>query len=157
MHTLSLHHAPHHGALAALVAAALCLGMSDAQGQSPAAAAAAEGRPAMAGAQGGLGAQPGLAQGGLGVQGTAGAQVEIPLKRPGRSSNPTPPQPAADSTVVQNAIDNPLGSPDVRPGRPSEVKPAQSAPRKASRAAKRSMERARHGVGQIDAQGGVKN
>ena len=62
-------HPPSHWIVVALVLAAFLLTLTEAHGQATG-AAVFEGRPAMAGAQGGQGAQAGMAQGGLGVQGS---------------------------------------------------------------------------------------
>jgi hypothetical protein len=136
----------------AAVAAALGLGFSETHGQGITANAAAEGRPAMAGAQGGLGAQPGLQQGGLGVRGVDGQQqLEISLKRRGDEREP-PLASVTEMKVVQAEADK--RSPEEikpMPKKPKEVKPDRSASAKAARAAKRSVERARHGVSGVDA------
>lgn len=68
----------------AATATLLAFTHSGAPAQPTAAQAAAEGRTAISGAQGGPGGQPGLAQGGLGVQGATAAQIEVPLRRPGK-------------------------------------------------------------------------
>lgn len=71
-----IHH-PTHWIAVALVAA-LGLMAAEVYGQmSTGAAAMFEGRPALAGAQGGLGAQAGLPQGGLGVQGNEAAERNL--------------------------------------------------------------------------------
>jgi hypothetical protein len=79
-----IQHHPTHWIAVALVAALALLAFEVAgQGgaaQSTTAAGMFQGRPAMAGAQGGLGAQAGLPQGGLGVQGSQAA--ELNLRRP---------------------------------------------------------------------------
>lgn len=79
-----IQHHPTHWAAVALVAALALLAFEVAgQGsaaQSTTASGMFQGRPAMAGAQGGLGAQAGLPQGGLGVQGSQAA--ELNLRRP---------------------------------------------------------------------------
>ena len=146
-------HAHHHGAVVALVGLALLLALSDAHGQSPA-AAAAQARPALAGAQGGLGAQPGLAQGGLAAQGSGGAQLEIPLRRPGKTTEP--PVVLATPEVMAQAPAPRASASDMASPRKSEVKPPESTSRKAARGAKRSLERARHGTSGIDAQGSAR-
>jgi hypothetical protein len=64
------HRSPWHWFGVALVALVALLAFGHAHGQSSNAAAAFEGRPSLAGAQGGLGAQAGMAQGGIGVQAT---------------------------------------------------------------------------------------
>ena len=72
------HHHKHWIGIA--LVAALALLAFEAAGQGANAAAMFEGRPAMAGAQGGQGAQAGPAQGGLALQGSNGAQLH--LRRP---------------------------------------------------------------------------
>jgi hypothetical protein len=67
---MKIQHRPYHWVAVALVLAALLLTLSEVHGQSTGSSAVFEGRPAMAGAQGGLGAQAGPPQGGIGVQGT---------------------------------------------------------------------------------------
>jgi hypothetical protein len=68
------HHPPYHWIAVALVTAAFLFAVSTAYGQATGANAVFEGRPAMAGAQGGIGAQAGPPQGGIGVQGSDAAQ-----------------------------------------------------------------------------------
>ncbi|QJW83261.1 hypothetical protein HK414_00315 [Ramlibacter terrae] len=72
------HHPTHWIAVAA--AASLALLAFEVAGQSTGSQAVFEGRPAMAGARAGLGAMAGPPQGGIGLQGTDGAQVN--LRRP---------------------------------------------------------------------------
>lgn len=138
----------------ALAASLIGLGATTAIAQSGA-AAAAEGRPAMAGAQGGMGAQPGLQQGGLGDKAPNNAgQVEIPLKRPGTQPTEKAVGPREDRMAVRTGSD--LRVPDesqATPKRTEEVKPTQGTARKAARATKRSMDRARTGVSPVDATG----
>src|SRR4030095_13421920 len=79
----AMKHVPHHPThwIAVAVVAALALLAFEAWGQqtvnelrmSPNAQAVFQGRPAMAGAQAGLGAMAGLPQGGIGLQGSDGA------------------------------------------------------------------------------------
>ena len=73
---------PHHRThwIAVGLAASLALVAFEAAGQSTGARAVFEGRPAMAGAQAGLGAMAGPPQGGIGLQGSDGAQLN--LRRP---------------------------------------------------------------------------
>ena len=66
---MKIQHSPHHWVAVALVLAILLLTLSEAHGQSTGAAAAFEGRPAMAGAQAGEGAMAGPPQGGIAVEG----------------------------------------------------------------------------------------
>lgn len=89
------HHPTHWIGVAAV--AALALLAFEATGQTTGASAMFEGRPALAGAQGGQGAQAGPAQGGIGLQGTEGA--ELRLRRPAiieQSMNPPPAAACAD-------------------------------------------------------------
>lgn len=79
---MKIHHRPSHWVAVALVLAALMLALNEAHGQSAGAASVFEGRPAMAGAQAGLGAQAGPPQGGVGVQGPEAAQRNLQLRRP---------------------------------------------------------------------------
>src|SRR5690606_19654549 len=77
----AMKHIPHHRTHWIAVAVALAFGLLvlEASGQqptnnmSPNAQAVFQGRPALAGAQAGLGAQSGPAQGGIGLQGSDGA------------------------------------------------------------------------------------
>lgn len=73
-----LHH-PTHWIAVALVSA-LALVAFEASGQGTGSPNLFDGRPALAGANGGLGAQAGLPQGGIGLQGSEGAQRN--LRRP---------------------------------------------------------------------------
>lgn len=70
---------PHHPThwIAVAIVAGLALLAFEVAGQSTDASAMFEGRPALAGAQGGLGAQAGPPQGGIGLQGTEGAQMNL--------------------------------------------------------------------------------
>ncbi|HSV51433.1 MAG TPA: hypothetical protein VLJ57_04910 [Burkholderiaceae bacterium] len=149
---------PHlfHWIGAAAVAAALALSVSEVRGQGGGgAAAAAAGRPAMSGAQGGLGAQPGLQQGGLGTQGEAPAQVEIPLRRHGTGQSESPLVAASGSVAAQlHAEDRKPSDVSPLPKKTDAIKPQRSTTRKAVRATKRSLDRARTGVGEVDAAGG---
>ncbi len=121
---MKIQHTPYHWVLVALALLALLLTFGDAHGQS-AASAVFEGRPAMAGAQGGQGAQAGMPQGGLGVQGNDVAPLGkdvAPLRK------------------------------DVTPARDRGVaKDQRSVTKKVSRAMKRTITRARHGTSEVDA------
>lgn len=85
------HHPTHWIGVAAV--AALALLAFEAAGQTAGASAMFEGRPALAGAQGGQGAQAGPAQGGIGLQGTEGA--ELRLRRPAIIEQSMSPPPTA--------------------------------------------------------------
>jgi hypothetical protein len=78
------HHPTHWLGIAVVLAIGLfaveAMGQQINRGFNPNAAAVFQGRPAMAGAQAGLGAMAGLPQGGLGLQGSDG--VGLNLRRP---------------------------------------------------------------------------
>ena len=65
---MKVQHRPHHWIAVALVLAAALFTLSEAYGQNTGSSAVFEGRPAMAGAQGGQNAMAGPPQGGIGVQ-----------------------------------------------------------------------------------------
>ena len=113
---------PHHPThwIAVAIVASLALLAFEAAGQqsnsrlSPSADAMFQGRPAMAGAQAGLGAMAGLPQGGIGLQGTDGAGLN--LRRPHvieQQMNPLPPLACADLPRT-SAAEQPLCLPQVR-------------------------------------------
>ena len=95
-----VHHPTHWIAVAVVLALAL-LALEEAGGQSAGASATFEGRPAMAGAQAGLGALAGPPQGGIGVQGTQAAQLNLRKPR-----------------IVEEARDMPQGEPAQAPAAP---------------------------------------
>jgi hypothetical protein len=105
---------PHHPTHWIAVAAVLALGLLafEAWGQqsvngmnlSPNASAVFQGRPAMSGAQAGLGAMAGPPQGGIGLQGSDGAGLN--LRRPRvieEQMNALPPVACADVPRVSSA------------------------------------------------------
>ena len=176
---MKIHHTPYHWIAVSLILVAFLLTLSEAYGQSPGAAAVFEGRPALAGAQGGQGAQAGLAQGGIGVQGNESAQRGLRLRKPAgledtpqgtidssiteRPSDGSPRQARKEGAPTQGTGDDSLNAPvivaandsasrnEVVPGRDrSLAKDQRSALTKSKRAAKRTISRARHGVSQID-------
>ena len=101
---MKIHHRPSHWVAVALVLAALLLALNEAHGQSAGAAAVFEGRPAMAGAQAGHGAQAGPPQGGVGVQGTQAAQRNLHLRPPsGLGGLPRVPGKADDEVLDARA------------------------------------------------------
>ena len=115
-------HYRHHPTHWLGVAAVLLLGLLafEAWGQppnhelSPNASAVFQGRPAMAGAQAGLGAMAGPPQGGIGLQGSDGAGRN--LRRPHvieQQMNPLPPVACADLPRT-SAAEQPLCLPQVR-------------------------------------------
>jgi hypothetical protein len=147
------HHSPSHWIAVALIAGLALFTFSHAWGQSGA-AAVFEGRPAMAGAQGGMGAQGGLPQGGIGVQGTDAAQRGLNLRKPAGLDNAAGPSAARDPVAAANTDISlvPRGDSEARardkdPGVSRNVRSDSS---KAKRAAKRTVQRSRTGVGEID-------
>ena len=114
------HHPTHWIAIAA--ALGLALVALEAAGQqstsnlnlTPNAGAVFQGRPLMAGAQAGLGAQAGPPQGGLGLQGSDGAGLNL---RPPRviqeQVSPLPPVACADLPRT-SATEQPLCLPEIR-------------------------------------------
>jgi hypothetical protein len=139
---MKMHRSPQHWIWVALVVAAFLFTVSLAHGQNTGAAAVFQGRPSMAGAQAGLGAQAGPPQGGLGVQGSEAA--ERSLRKPAGVA-PDMPQgaPAASTPAAEKDV--------VRKKDPGIAKDEHSAVKKTKRAAKRVVQRSRHGVSEIDA------
>jgi hypothetical protein len=153
---MKIHHTPYHWISVALILAALLFTLSEAHGQSTGSAALFEGRPAMAGAQGGPGAQAGPPQGGLGVQGSDAAQRTIaPRGQPATAQNfPQGTRDAAAGIDVATAKAAAAAAhpKDVRPTRdPGVAKEQRSTVRKVQRTAKRTFNRNRQGINPIDA------
>jgi hypothetical protein len=148
---MKIHHSPYHWLLVGLVVAAALLTLSEAHGQPTGAQAAFEGRPAIAGAQGGLGAQAGVAQGGIGVQGSEAAERGMHLGRPpGLEDRPQVTSELDDVRAAHKDPTIPRKEVGV-PGRDRSVAQDQRAlAPKVKRAAKRTLTRARHGVSPID-------
>lgn len=101
---------PHHPThwIAVALAASLALLAFEVAGQqqqpSPGAQAVFQGRPALAGAQAGQGALAGPPQGGIGLQGTEGAQIA--LRAPAAATQPRLALPACAGPTV-SAAQNP--------------------------------------------------
>lgn len=115
-------HYPHHPTHWIGVAVVIALGLmaAEAFGQqagnnlSPNAQAVFQGRPLMAGAQAGLGAMAGPPQGGIGLQGSDGAGLN--LRRPHvieQQMSPLPPVACADLPRASTS-EQPLCLPQVR-------------------------------------------
>lgn len=112
---------PHHRShwIAVACAASLALLAFEAAGQnttqlSPNATAVFQGRPAMSGAQAGLGAMAGPPQGGIGLQGSDGAGRS--LRSPQvieQQMNPLPAVACADVPRV-SSVEQPLCLPQIR-------------------------------------------
>src|SRR5512133_300006 len=139
-------HTPTHWIMVAVIAAACLLALSEAHGQSAGAAAAFEGRPSMAGAQAGQGAQAGPPQGGIGVQGSD--DLARPLRKEiGR------PKPAKEVAAPRDGVAPPkdaLGKPKDT----SLAKDQRSATKKGAHAARSTLRRSRTGVGEIESRSG---
>jgi hypothetical protein len=149
---MRMHHTPSHWILVVLVLVALLFVLSEAHGQGASANAVFEGRPAMAGAQGGLGAQAGPPQGGLGVQGNEAAERTMHLRRPSdatapTTANDTTPAAAAATTdvAVARAADHKAAPRDTGVARDN-----RSLARKTRRAIRHTVRQARTGTPQID-------
>jgi hypothetical protein len=112
------HHPTHWLAVAIVIGVGLiafeAFGQQAPYGISENASAVFQGRPAMAGAQAGLGAMAGLPQGGIGLQGSDGA--EINLRRPRVVDQQTNPLPAVACNDVPriSALEPALCLPQVR-------------------------------------------
>lgn len=142
-------------AVAAVVPITLCM-VGHVHGQGTGSEAVFQGRPAMAGAQGGTGAMAGLPQGGVAPQSVDQPGGGVQLRKPSGLE-----QPQGDQAVPR---DPGMGTPGTTPG---ELKPKRdrdpgevvkrdrdatgdSTARKAKRGVKRSYERVRRGVPGID-------
>ena len=148
---MKIHHTRYYWILVVLALVAFLLTLSTAHGQSTGAAAVFEGRPALAGAQAGQGAQAGPPQGGIGVQSSETSQPGVRLRKP--SGLQDVPQGTRDNSLdVAAAADKDAAArKDVKPARDSSLaKDERSAVKKSKRAAKRTISRARHGVSEID-------
>ena len=113
-----IHH-PSHWIGVALVAALAMIAFEVAGQLSTGSAAMFEGRPAMAGAQAGLGAQAGPPQGGIGVQGTEAAERNLrPPRiieeiREARERETQGVREEADPVIASNNVDMLLRPPRV--------------------------------------------
>jgi hypothetical protein len=152
---MKIHHSPYHWLLVGLVLVAfLLLTLPEAHGQVAVGAQGAydAGRPAIAGAQAGIGAQAGPPQGGIGVQGNQAAERGLHLGRPaGLEDRPQVTSELDDLRAAHKDPTIPRKEVDVVPGRDRSVAQDQRAiAPKIKRAAKRTITRARHGVSPID-------
>jgi hypothetical protein len=142
---MRMHHTPSHWILLLLVLVALLFTLSEAHGQGSGAAAVFQGRPALAGAQGGLGAQAGPPQGGIGVQGPQAAERTMHLRPPGQNDTTPAAVAAADDVAVARAADHKIVPRDTGVARDQ-----RSVTRKVRRATKRTLRHARTGTPPID-------
>ena len=147
------HHSPFHWLVVAAVAIIALFTFGHARGQGSNAAAAFEGRPAMAGAQGGLGAQGGMPQGGIGVQGNEAAQRQLNLRKP-NGLDSLPAVPAATPAVASVATRSDV---TLVPKKDGVAREMSSPARKVKKAARRTLQRSRTGVGGIDATNNAPN
>lgn len=147
---MKMHHTRYYWLVVALALAAFLLTLNEAHGQSTGAAAVFEGRPALAGAQAGQGAQAGPAQGGIGVQGSDVAERGLRLRKPSELDELR--QARRDERVNVAAADTDVTArKEVAPARDrSLAKDERSSVTKGKRAAKRTIKRARYGVSEID-------
>lgn len=102
-------HHPSHWIAVALVAG-LGLLAFEVAGQDTTSTGMFQGRPALAGAQGGLGAQAGPPQGGIGLQGSEGAQLTL---RPPRAIREEIAAARDCSRPTASAAENPACLPEV--------------------------------------------
>ena len=145
---MKIQHTPAHWVLVALVLAALLLVLRDAHGQSGS-AAVFEGRPALAGANGGLGAQAGMAQGGIGVQGNDAAQRSLKLGKPSGLDEMR--QAKRDGADMVDTADKDMSlRKDIAPAKETSAVPGQASAKKVAKSARRTLRQARHGTVQID-------
>lgn len=114
-----------------------------------------QGRPAMAGAQGGTGAMAGPPQGGIAPQSVDQAGGGIVLRAPGQNGTDTPVP--RDPGGVGTPNDSGSGlkpkrdrDADIAPVKRERDVTGESTGKKAKRAVKRTYERARHGVSGVD-------
>lgn len=154
---MKMHHTRYYWITVALVVAAFLLMVTEVHGQSAGAAAVFEGRPALAGAQGGQGAQAGPPQGGIGVQGSEVAERGVrprkssPLDDVRQGARDDSVDVAAASATDSDTDTDTTARKEVQPARDrSLAKDERSGVHKGKRAAKRTIERARHGVSEID-------
>jgi hypothetical protein len=150
---MKIQHRPSHWVVVALALAAFLLTLTEAHGQTTGAAGVFEGRPAIAGAQGGLGAQAGVPQGGIGVQGSEVAERSVQqLRKPSGLDEiqQARREGTADATVAATDTDVTVRK-EVEPQRDKSLAKDQRSAKKAVRGVKRSISRARHGTSPVDA------
>jgi hypothetical protein len=131
---MNSYHSPHHWIPVAVIVAIALLTLNEARGQHTDSTATFEGRPAMAGANGGTGAMAGPPQGGIGVQGQD--QSEIALRH--RMQAPK------DAITENHAVRD---KKDIAPrDRDTGIaKNRESVAQRAKNAVKRLVQRSKHG------------
>jgi hypothetical protein len=135
-------HRPSHWILLVLVVLAAIFTLREVHGQtSTNARAQFEGMPAMAGAQAGLGAQAGPAQGGIGLQGSDGAAIGLRLRPPAALREPDSSVVAAND-VPDTLLPHPPRVPQRSVGRDTGVaKDVGSSPNAAKRSVRHVVKR----------------
>lgn len=157
---MRLPHTPWHWITVAAVLGIALFTIGEAHGQSTGSNATFEGRPTMPGPQSGLGAQSGPPQGGISPQTMDDPRGGLVLQRPS-GLDPAVPRPADPGVAPRDpGVGRPGGelapqrdrdSSVVRKDRDSGGLTDQGrATGKAKRATKRTIERARRGVGGVD-------
>ncbi|TFZ01908.1 hypothetical protein [Ramlibacter humi] len=154
---MKIQHQPWHWAAVAAVLAVALLTLHDAHGQSGS-AAVYQGRPAMSGAQAGLGAMSGPPQGGVGPQSVDEPGGGLGLRRPRdvEVAGPVLPRdPGLDRSQQRDDTlapqrDRDSGDVVKRERNTTGAKDQMRSTSKAKRAVKRDVERARHGVSGVD-------
>jgi hypothetical protein len=132
---MNSYHSSHHWIPIAVVVAIALLTLTEAHGQRNDSSAVFEGRPAMAGANGGTGAMAGPPQGGIGVQGQDQSQIALRRRMQG----------ASDAITEKHAVRD---HKDVVPrDRDTGVaKNRESVAQRAKDAIKRLVQRSKHGA-----------
>jgi hypothetical protein len=155
-------HTPWHWITVAAVLAIAMFTLGDAHGQSTGSNATFEGRPSMPGPQSGLGAQSGPPQGGISPQTMDDPRGGVVLQKPSGLDRAVPVKPADPGVLPRDpgvarpsngelAPQRDRDSGVVRKDRDSGgVADQGRVGNKAKRATKRTIERARRGVGGVD-------
>lgn len=144
------YHSPHHWIPVAIVLMIALLTLSDAFGQRNDASAVFQGRPSMAGANGGTGAMAGPPQGGIGIQGQDDAQITLRKRSTGVADMPQGKiEPNTDAIAENHAVRD---RKDIVPrDRDSGVaKDRRSIAQRAKDTVRRIVQRSRHGVSDGD-------
>lgn len=132
---MNSYHSPHHWIAAAAIVAIALLTLGEARGQRTDSTAVFEGRPAMAGANGGTGAMAGPPQGGIGVQGQD--QTAIALRHRMQ---------AASDTISENHAVRDHKDIVPRDRDTGMAKNRESVAQRAKNAIKRLVGRSKHGA-----------
>lgn len=152
---MKMHHSPGHWIAVALVLAFTLLTLSNLYGQRTDAAATFQGRPAMAGAQGGVGAGAGPPQGGLGPQGSEAAEKVIRQSPQSTTKTVVDVEPPPNFAGPRDDVRKPEDAAKDKSVTPKKkesgvAKDETSATKKGKRAAKGTADRSRYGVSPID-------